>query len=96
MKDQYAANGNPSLESLPESVLCSHCQINNMRTVQNSVFLGYNDAMVDSYRRIFTSECLMDTQKENTLLTAVSRMQCQRFHHTKTAAARNVPQHSQR
>jgi len=60
LKDQYAANGNPSLESLPESVLCSHCQINNMRTVQNSVFLGYNDAMVDSYRRIFTSECLMD------------------------------------
>ncbi|KAK3901351.1 hypothetical protein C8A05DRAFT_44983 [Staphylotrichum tortipilum] len=51
LKEQYAANGNPTLESLPDSVLCSHCQINNMRTVQSSVFLGYNEAMVESYRR---------------------------------------------
>jgi hypothetical protein len=26
-----------------------------MRTVQNSIFLGYNGAMVDIYSRIFTS-----------------------------------------
>ncbi|KAK4096677.1 carbohydrate-binding module family 50 protein [Parathielavia hyrcaniae] len=42
LKKRYAANGNPKLEDLPDSVLCSHCQINNMRAVQNSVFLGYN------------------------------------------------------
>jgi hypothetical protein len=26
-----------------------------MRTVQNSIFLGYNEAMVDTYTNIFTS-----------------------------------------
>ena len=55
LKEQYAANGNKSLEDLPDSVLCSHCQISNMRTVQNSIFLGYNEAMVDTYTNIFTS-----------------------------------------
>ena len=58
MKEQYAANGNPKLEDLPDSVLCSHCQINNMQTVQNSIFLGYNGAMVDTYSRIFTRTLL--------------------------------------
>lgn len=58
MNEQYAANGNQKLEDLPDSVLCSHCQINNMRIVQNSIFLGYNGAMVETYRRIFTSRFL--------------------------------------
>lgn len=57
LKEQYAANGNPKLEDLPTSVLCSHCQINNMKTVQNSNFFGYNAAMVATYSKIFTSRC---------------------------------------
>ncbi|KAH6843385.1 hypothetical protein B0I37DRAFT_437684 [Chaetomium sp. MPI-CAGE-AT-0009] len=59
LKEQYAANGNPGLEGLPDAVLCSHCQINNMRTVQNSVFLGYNEAMVETYKKIF-ARCNVD------------------------------------
>jgi hypothetical protein len=55
LNEQYAANGNPKLGDLPDSVLCSHCQINSMRTVQNSVFLGYNAAMISTYQGIFTS-----------------------------------------
>jgi hypothetical protein len=55
LNEQYAAHGNPKLEDLPDSVLCSHCQINSMRTVQNSAFLGYNAAMVSTYQNIFTS-----------------------------------------
>ncbi len=57
LKEQYAANGNPKLEDLPNSVLCSHCQINSMKTVQNSNFFGYNAAMVATYSKIFTSKC---------------------------------------
>lgn len=58
LSEQMAANnGNPAeLESLPDSVLCSHCQINSMRIIQQSVFLGYNDAMVSMYQRIFNSK----------------------------------------
>lgn len=55
LNEQYVANGNKDLQNLPDSVLCSHCQINNMRTVQNSIFLGYNTAMVGIYNNIFTS-----------------------------------------
>jgi hypothetical protein len=29
-----------------------------MQTVQNSIFLGYNEAMVDTYSKIFTSKFL--------------------------------------
>ncbi|KAE9373106.1 carbohydrate-binding module family 50 protein [Stipitochalara longipes BDJ] len=53
LQQEYSTNGNPSMLDLPDSVLCSSCQLGYLRTVQSSAFWGYNTAMVPLYTQIF-------------------------------------------
>ncbi len=81
LEEQYSKNGNPEMQNLPDSVLCSHCQINNLRTVQESAFLGYNEALVETCQNIFTRRLFSLELQSYAVSNRNPRLQCRICQH---------------
>ncbi len=56
LEEQFAASPSTSLLDRPPSLLCSHCHLSYMRTVQDSIFLGYSAAKKATFEAVYNSE----------------------------------------